>query len=107
MTITKGNGVMPQDLFETGEHDGIKVGDYVRSYDFVGTDDCYIEGTLIGFTEKEGCMRYSIRCEKDVIHGEAFEKGEDSRVGHTFYPPLNGTPSLFGTCNYVKKVTNA
>lgn len=70
----------------------IKLHDRVRSIDFEGREDCYIEGEVIGFTDMEGCPRYEIRCDVDVFRGE-HSRG---RVGERFYPPVNGTPRSFG-----------
>jgi hypothetical protein len=79
----------------------IKIGDKVRSYDFPGVrDDCYMEGTVIGFTEIEGCNRYIIATDRYVLEGK-FHTAAVRRV----YPPVNGTPKLFGgVCDGVVKI---
>jgi len=59
----------------------------------------YVEGVVESFVEREGCPRYEIRVDRDVFGGEDF----DRRVGNLVYPPVNGTPSLFGDeCNNVE-----
>lgn len=72
----------------------IKPGDYVRSYDFDHTKDCYVEGTVeeIGVM-LEGCPRYRIRVDKRVWDGK--EATSDFTEGLVF-PPMNGVPKLMG-----------
>ena len=86
----------------------IQVGDKVRSFDFVqgdfgrdmeGERACYVEGVVEAFVEQEGCPRYEIRVKVDVFGGEE----SDRRVGCLVYPPVNGTPKLFGgVCDNVE-----
>ena len=79
----------------------IKVGQRVRSYDFESSKDCYVEGIVEGFQRVEGCERYKILVDRKVWAGEEVE---DPYRGHVF-PPLNGTPKLFGgECNLVELV---
>ena len=79
----------------------IKVGNRVRSYDFARDRECYVEGIVEGFERLEGCERYKIRVERKVWAGE--ECGCNN--GYV-YPPLNGTPRLFGgECNGVELVS--
>ena len=92
----------------------IKVGDRVRSFDFVGELNdgtrtgrdlggdraCFVEGVVELFVEREGCPRYEIRVERDVFGGC---QAVGSRVGDLVYPPVNGTPTLFGSvCDNVE-----
>ena len=75
----------------------IKVGDKVRSFDFQSKDltgerACFVEGTVENCPVLEGCHRYAIRVETSVFGG----KEDKRRVGSVVYPPINGTPSLFG-----------
>ena len=79
----------------------IEVGNRVRSYDFQRNRECYVEGIVEGFERLEGCERYKIRVERKVWAGEEVE---NPYRGHV-YPPLNGTPSLFGECNGVELVS--
>lgn len=72
----------------------IKVGDLVRSYDFPHDRKCYIEGVVDAFTEKEGCERYMLRVLRKVWIGE--EVADPIRDREYVYPPVNGTPKLFG-----------
>ena len=86
----------------------VKVGTRVRGYDFdnrnlVGDRASYIEGVIesIGVFS-EGCDRYAIRVDRDVFGG----KESKARVGQLVFPPLNGTPSLFGgVTNFVEVLT--
>ena len=93
----------------------IQVGDKVRSFDFAEAFDdgeqfgrdlegeraCYVEGVVEAFVDREGCPRYEIRVELDVFGGEE----SDRRVGNLVYPPVNGTPRLFGgACDNVELV---
>lgn len=80
----------------------IKVGNRVRSYDFARDRECYVEGIVEGFEQLEGCERYKIRVERKVWAGEEVESPYDGHV----YPPLNGTPRLFGdVCSGVEFVS--
>ena len=88
----------------------IKVGDRVRSFDYVqgdfgrdldGDRACYVEGIIEDLVEREGCPRYAIRVDYDVFGGDE----RNHRVGNLVYPPVNGTPTSFGgDCNYVELV---
>lgn len=85
----------------------IAIGDRVRSYDFdrhdlTGERACYVEGTVeaVG-VELDGCSRYRVRVERDVFGGIE----QQTRVGDTVYPPVNGTPRLFGgDCDFVERI---
>lgn len=80
----------------------MKVGDRVRSFDFVDPDlpeygrwllgeherASYIEGELVSFEEMEGCTRAVILVDLDVFGDKVRSPG---RVGRKFYPPANGT----------------
>jgi hypothetical protein len=89
---------------------GLKVGDRVRSFDFesrdlVGARACYIEGTVlaIGVPPREVCNcegHYHVRVDRQVFGG--VERKE--LVGRMVYPPVNGTPGLFGATNGVEVV---
>ncbi len=63
----------------------------VRSYDFDGRDDCYIEGYVIGHDHYEGCRRYKIYVERRVIGGKETKVYKPWIV----MPPVNGTPMGF------------
>lgn len=88
---------MLQGSFEGVEPEpGIGVGDRVRSYDFAGVWDHYIEGVVEAITEPmEGCPRYKLRVERRVVGGQ-----EAPPYAEYVYPPVNGTPTMMG------KVTN-
>ncbi len=76
----------------------IKVGDRVRSYDFPETKDdpsrppCYVEGVVVGIVNWEGCDRYEIECTKRIVCGVE----STDEAGTSFFPPVNGTRSIFG-----------
>ena len=73
-------------------------GTRVRSFDFDGRDvegerACFVEGTVVGFCELEGCTRYDIIVDRRVFGGEDCALSAD---GERVFPPVNGTPKLFG-----------
>ena len=71
----------------------IKVGDRVRSFDFEGCDDCYIDGVVESIGDKlEGCPRYKIRVQTLVFGGEV----QTDHVPPYVYPPVNGTETWLG-----------
>lgn len=84
----------------------IRVGDLVRSFDFNhmrdkdGENACYIEGVVQEIVHTFGCNRYKISCTRRVVGGEF--TGED--VGREYFPPVNGTPALFGDTSFVEKI---
>ena len=79
----------------------IQVGNKVRSYDFPHDRECYVEGIVEALTEKEGCERYMIRVIRKVWAGE----NVTDRTRDYVYPPVNGTPKLFGgVTNFVEMV---
>ena len=75
----------------------ISIGSKVRSFDFhymrdlEGPRSCYMEGTVVGFEEVHGCMRYVIEVDRCIGGGE-----EQTRFPPKIYPPVNGTPTTFG-----------
>jgi hypothetical protein len=96
----------------------IKVGDYVRSFDFAnprdpeenrdltGPNASYVEGTVVEIGKGDpdenptGCTCYKVLVQKRVLNGKPAKTG-----GHV-YPPVNGTPSwLGGFTNGVEKVS--
>ena len=88
------------------EHD-VKVGDYVRSYDFPGLrEDTYIEGTVVAVAPPvKGIAHpvYEIRAERIVDEGK--DVTMDNARPLMIYPPVNGVPhSLGGYCYGVVKV---
>lgn len=84
----------------------IGVGDRVRSYDFEGRSDCYVEGVVTGFKERDSCTRYVIEVDTEVFEGKPVDKSSTrSKIGELVFPPVNGTPTtLGGTCNGVIKL---
>lgn len=86
--------------------DAIKIGDKVRSYNFDGRDDCYVEGVVEAIgpfagAEAWDCERLHVRVERMVWQG--VEQGVEP--GRMAYPPVNGTPTVGGkTTNFVQKL---
>ena len=88
---------------------GPLVGDYVRAFDFDGDKElegrraCYMEGQITGLKQIEGCWRYKIEVRKSVFSGEA-----RTDFPAIVYPPVNGTPRLFGgVCNGVEVISES
>tara|TARA_R100000008_G_scaffold86770_1_gene81494 strand:- start:2179 stop:2445 length:267 start_codon:yes stop_codon:yes gene_type:complete len=87
----------------------IKVGDRVRSFDFSDGPDgrslsgkraCYVEGEVVGFEHYQGCERYVIQVERCIFGGV-----EKDAWPAKVYPPVNGTPKLFGgICDNVELI---
>jgi hypothetical protein len=68
-------------------------GALVRSYDFAGIRDCYVEGEVMEVTPPiEGCPRYKIQVSRRVLEGRVLTLEGDDFV----YPPVNGTPTMMG-----------
>ncbi len=84
----------------------IKVGDRVRSFDFVigefgrdltGERATYVEGIVEAIEPVEwcgaGCNHYAVRVEVDCLQGVRYEVVSESvlpcRVGSTVFPPTN------------------
>lgn len=89
------------DMLQTAINDDIQIGNRVRSYDSEMMDDCFIEGTVIGFREYEGCTRYVIDVDRTVVGGDVNRTPDNFQV----IPPVNGTPrSLGGECDSVKRI---
>lgn len=65
----------------------IKVGDRVRSYDFVGVTTCYYEGYVDGLVEGY----YRILVARRVIDGIELKITQE-----TIFAPINGRDGLFG-----------
>jgi hypothetical protein len=88
----------------------IKVGDRARSFDFpdnlLSRDPenaehaCFAEGLVVAITDPathpqfRDCARYVIHVERRVFGGSS--ERDQGLVGQIVYPPVNGTPSLFG-----------
>lgn len=69
----------------------ILVGDYVRSYDFPHSKDCYLEGHVRGISSHEGCPRYEIETVRRVWEG--LERPIDDHERRVL-PPVNGIPTM-------------
>jgi len=64
------------------KYEGIaKVGDVIRSYDFAGNKDCYIEGMVLEINPASsiGYKAYGVEVTKDTL---------DNRVGEMVYVPM-------------------
>lgn len=70
----------------------IQVNDVIRSYDFkpmYGRPDCFVEGRVLGFTNKTGFDSIEIRVLVDEFDGKRFEEmGRGSRVGEIIQVPI-------------------
>lgn len=69
----------------------VGIGDYVRSFDFERSDDCYVEGVVKRIDSLEGCLRYVISVERRVFDSKECVIGTPEVC-----PPVNGTPMLMG-----------
>ena len=74
----------------------VKVGDYIRSYDFkpmVGREDCFVEGVVLETQNNDhGYQAYKIRVTKDVFDGKefkevAYKEVAKHRVGEIVFVP--------------------
>ncbi len=81
----------------------IKIGDKVRSYDFEGRKDCYVEGVVCAIEPLEGCDRYVITTVNRVFAGEPVY-----RSGELVYTPVNGTRFAGSdrVTNFVEKIAD-
>lgn len=64
------------------------IGTKVRSFDFPGRRDCYIEGTVVSVDAEI----YGIEVTARVLEG----KPGRAAVGSIVYPPINGLPTWTG-----------
>lgn len=80
--------------------ESVKLFDRVRSFDFSGRDNCYVEGKVVGFAEIEDCKRYAILVERRVFQGQP----EPVAPGEVIYPPVNGTRTTMGNVTNGVKV---
>ena len=87
--------------------ENVRVGDLVRSYDFVhmradtGDHACYVEGVVQEIVDAGGCSRYKILCTRRILGGEL----KSSDIGKEYFPPVNGTPTVFGgLTSFVEKI---
>lgn len=82
----------------------VKAGDWVRSYDFQDRKDCYVEGIVLRvghFAEFQDCAHVEIEATDRVIEGLSYKPTDAF-----FYPPANGTPTLFGeVTKFIEKVS--
>ncbi len=90
----------------------IKIGDKVRSFDFIikdieGERACYMEGTVTNIlaiedTPNQDCPRYEIKVVKRIFSGFT-----EKNIPEFIYPPVNGTPSTItigGVTDCVEKI---
>ena len=87
--------------------ENVRVGDLVRSFDFshiraeVGDNACYVEGVVQEIVDAGGCSRYKILCTRRVLGG----KHQPADIGKEYFPPVNGTPTVFGgLTSFVEKI---
>jgi len=65
----------------------IKVGDFIRSYDFKpmkGRPDSYVEGEVLELSNEVGYAAYKIRVDVDFFDG----KKEQDRIGEIVFAPV-------------------
>lgn len=81
----------------TALYDIVNVGDLVRSFDFEGRDDCFVDGIVEEITSgpngQFGCPRYKITV-TSVSRGDKGSYAPEKPF--TVYPPVNGTPTPSG-----------
>jgi hypothetical protein len=75
-------------MSEKYRYEGVAgVGDRVRSYDFRGNPDCYIEGRVLRLDrdgKEKGFAAFVVLCDRDVWYG----KTPPWRTGQTVYVPM-------------------
>lgn len=81
----------------------LKPGDHVRSYDFAGNRESYVDGVIESVTPPmEGCPRYKILSNSRVFGGKPIPVPAHEEY---VYPPVNGTPTLMGALtNFVVRL---
>ncbi len=72
-----------------------EVGAKVKSFDFPGISNCYVEGTVIKVDKS--FQNYEVLVTRKVMDGKEITFREGSIV----YPPLNGLSGFFGPTNGV------
>lgn len=95
----------------------IRVGDYVRSYDFHGRGDCYVEGVVLGVDvapgygvelDREDGSHYAICVERRVVENkEVVDQLATINIKKLIaYPPVNGMDGIFGVTEGVVKLVD-
>jgi hypothetical protein len=80
----------------------IREGDRVRSFDFPGLTEHYVEGVVTRIQWHEGCNRYRIAVEVVCSDGVRVSVAKQNQF---VLPPVNGTGVTFGgTCRGVVRV---
>lgn len=80
----------PTDLLPAAPNEVFKPGALVRSYDFPGTWDCYVEGYIAGYGGDTfpSDVHYKVAVTKRVWEGRQVA---DSLVPELVYPPMRGS----------------
>ena len=86
--------------YPTTPNTTIAVGDRVRSFDFVGNNDCYFVGTVESITDQLCFRQYNITVEYQIWDGKKAETNYCASV----HPPVNGTHCLFGANCGVQRI---
>lgn len=84
--------------FPTEPDTTIKVGDRVRSFDFLDNSLCYFVGTVTKI--RQDTQQYDIAVEYQVWQGER----EASNYCASVHPPVNGQQGFFGPFRSVQRV---
>ena len=93
---------VPLPLYPSQPDLTIKVGDYVRSYDFPGDVTCYMEGMVVDVDNFNG--HYRIEVEKAVSNGKP---SKVNPKGIVILPPMNGLQGMRGLTRGVVKIDKA
>jgi hypothetical protein len=78
----------------------IRVGDWVRSFDFdchdlAGERASYVEGQVLAIVNWQGCDRYEILPTLSVRRGQRQRYTDPDPNTDYVMPPVNGTPTIF------------
>lgn len=81
---------IPADLLPAAPTETFQIGALVRSYDFPGTWDCYVEGYIAGYGGDTfpSDVHYKVAVTKRVWEGRQVA---DSLVPELVYPPMRGS----------------
>lgn len=85
--------------------DNITVGLRVKSFDFEFDKTTYVDGIVVEVNCDElntGFKTYKIRVDRQIVDGVVVKDYKAEGIEHFVFPPMNGTPTIFGReCNFV------